>query len=126
MRNLAVLVVTSLSVFVTACGGSSDPTPAGSCPYSQTEAGKVYSACAGFTGQVAALGPSTCTDLKATWTAGPCSATDRLGTCSITTGANTGLTVAFYAGTYTAADAEATCIIMGPAIFKGNSTWTAG
>lgn len=127
MRKLAVfVVVASLSVYVSACGGSSEPTPAGSCAYSQTEAGKVYSLCAGFTGQVAAQGPATCTALKVTWTSGPCSATNRLGTCSITTGANAGLTVAFYVGTYTVADAEATCIIMGPTLFQGTSTWSAG
>jgi hypothetical protein len=127
MQKVAgLIVVASLSLLVSACGNSSEPTPAGSCAYSKVEAGKLYSLCAGFTGPVAAMGPATCTGLNVTWTAGPCSATDRLGTCSITTGANAGLTVAFYAGAYTVTDAEATCIVMGPSLFQGTSIWTAG
>jgi hypothetical protein len=107
MRKLGMLVlVASLSVLASACGGTSDPSPAGSCTISPTVQGVTLPMCFDFA--AGTNGPAECATVSAPWVTTSCSTTNRLGTCTNLTG-RPGITETFYSPTWTVTAAQLVC-----------------
>jgi hypothetical protein len=119
MRKLGMLVLmASLSVLATACGGTADPSAAGSCTISPTVQGVTLPMCFDFA--VGTNGPAECAAASAPWVTTACSTTNRLGTCTNLAGRPV-ITETFYSPTWTIAAAQLVC-----AQQPTPGTWTAG